>query len=712
MSISDSWLYSKDYEQSYRPTLFFTVQFVGGQEIYLTGANDLHAAGQYAGVTGPGGNAYGSVVINQQIGSLQSTSTQGIDAFGSISISVADADSRMWDYEAAFGFQGATLTATLMLFDPETGLTTPDSKVIFSGMCDPAQRNAQNQQLTITAVSNYALTKQLLPPMPISKNCPFAFPTTYAQRLDGANNPFSIYYNCGYSPDVSGGVGNFINGAPATSCNYTRATCTSYGLFGVGRFGGVEWTPPATWKGRSYTAGHTLQGVNNVNAQKWTQYVPLTFGTTTVNAICGTGVGDPNFTSGEYIVGYGGGGGFNTPANDIYTVGVQRVVANGLLVPRYDQTSDLLFRWYIQSTGDRAGNANRNAIYDGQGDPYGSMLVINPTVYQQVQASSTNMSVQVLVGPRAIATWSHDGINEFDFVRTSNTAWIVYEILRLARPDLYPLIDLQSVLNYSYICDGGVMYRSLQTGQMLQHARYKTSLTISQPVAASTIIEGLKIAGKLMIGRTQDGTKIKFVCKQTLADQQSTPIIGSNDRDTQYASVHADGSGGYGHAAYVFDESTYLKNSVRIMQDTVANTPTVLQATIQDEEDDYSPQTVTIADPNAYARIQQKTASTINAIGLANYDQAYRALKTRQAELFYGNPRGDSGGTWRIQLRSTHRVAHLNLGDLVLFSNKQLSIGPQWFRVEGILPAADFAQSDIVMRWHSDGNYLDSFGQQ
>src|SRR5207247_2390798 len=69
--------------------------------------------------------------------------------------------------------------------------------------------------LELTSLLNFQRIK--VPNVPVSRRCPWAFPSTAAQRVAAANDPTSIYYQCGYSPDISGGVGN------TTTANLTDA---------------------------------------------------------------------------------------------------------------------------------------------------------------------------------------------------------------------------------------------------------------------------------------------------------------------------------------------------------------------------------------------------------------------------------------------------------------------------------------------------------
>lgn len=714
MSIFDSWLQSKEYESTYRPTMLYRVDFfAAGNTAYFTSANNLVNTDLAAGVTWNDGHVYLSRVKNQNIGQLQMAGGLGTDIFGSISIQLIDPKGDIFANERSLGFQGGTLTATFALYDPMSNLFSPDSKVIFQGMLDAAEWDGSIT--TLTATSTYSLVKSVAPPMPVQRRCPFStsFPATFSQRLDGAFNALSPYWNCGYSPDVTGGVGTTLNqqnGSSYESCSGSLSDCKTRGMYDkdsqgrlTRRFGGIQYTPPATWKGKSYTQGKTITGVNCVNEAKWSQYVPITYGTSWVTAVCANVWGDANSTVQENICGYTGYGAANDAQwADLFPL----VVVNGLLTPNSSRTSDVLFRWYGRADGNRTGFIN--TVADPiDGDPYGSMLMIQTVVYQQIANSNAPLDVRVLVPTRAIPVYSAPGA--WSGQRTDLLAWVIYDIIRIARPDLYARIDVRSVINYAGICGANINYRK-SDGSTGAHRRYGCSLTIDKATSVAQVIEGLKIAGKLLIVPSSVlGTGLKFLCKQGLADQQPSPMPGSND-NTPHTSTWQGGGTSVGYVAYAFDDSNII--SARSMSDKAASTPCLFTAAIQDEDNDYIQDTVTVADNECFNRIQMKNTAAINGIGFPNYDQAYRVIKTKMAETYRGNPTGLPAGTIRWAIQSTFRGASVNLGDIVSFSSTRMNQPWQLFRVEGIAPTPDFASAMYVLRWHSDLWYTDAYGQQ
>jgi hypothetical protein len=696
-------------EQAYRPTLLFQLQIRNGPGLYFGKADN----GTDHGVLWNGLFYQAAVLSHSQPASGQSGI--GLDIVSQMSVSLADADARWWFYESQYGIQGAQLSVYFVFYDPITNQFSTDSKRIFVGVCDPATR--KQQALSITARAKNDLSKKFLPPMPIQRTCPHWFPATASQRTDAQNNPFSIYFGCGYSPDVVGGVGNYQSGTtPFTSCSYEPAACQARGMWDFDylnrvtrRYGGIQWDPPATFKGRQYTSGKQVQGTNNANPAKWTQFVPITFGSCWVSAIAANVVGDPNSTRGEFL--------FNTgqvafSQGDFTSAAVTQVVVNGLLVPHANQTKDVLFRWYDRRWGDRTGNRTEGVIYEGKGDPFGSMAVILPVVYNTVAASNSVPNVQVLNGNRYLPVWTSS--NTWSYQRTNNFAWCFLEVLRLLLPDVYTQIDMASVIQYAALCAGSVTYTNLYQ-QTATHARFACSLVLTQKIPGNQVVEALKIAGRVRLLPNAAGTAIRFVSSQTLCQQQPSPVPGSN-YNTPIASFRvtdnpAGSPTGIGYSAYHFSEATYLQGSVQIVQDPIAQTPVTITAEINDEDNDFIQDRIHISDPVAYDRLQQEVETNFPAIGFPNYDQAYRSIQCYQAERYRGNRRGDSGGTVRIQLTSTFRAVHLNEGDIVTFTNTQLLIPFQTFRVEAIGYTEEYRQAQITLRWHEDAWYTDGYGQ-
>jgi hypothetical protein len=716
LSVIDPIVTTKELEEAYRPTLLFEIQLSPTSSLFLTTPSNGDAPDQDNIGVIFNTRFHNSAIIDQRIGGLQSAAGLGVDAFGAISIDISDANGRWYAHEMVSGFGGATMIATFAFFDPDTNLFSSESQVIFHGQCDPAQHSGTT--LTINAVSTYSLTKQIFPPMPISRQCVHFFPQTNEQRQAAAANVLSIYFGCGYSPfadDNAFSIGNLDGaGQPFTSCSYDKPSCQQRGMYSsdafgryTSRFSGSDWVPPASWIGHSFTAGHELQGVNNPNFSKYQGYWPITFGNTWVNGVNANDVGDPNSTRGEVVIG--------CFPNDIGTDWVNRiplVVTQGLLTPHESQTSDLLFRWVGLRDGVRSGGPTSGPIYSGNGNPYGSLVVIMPIVYQEVASSASSMDVKALVTTRPLPVYS-DASN-FSFQRTDLLAWAIYDIFRICSPELYARIDVQSVIDYAFVCGEGMSYRK-SDGTTSTHRRFGVSLCISKEMSVAQLVEGLKLAGRLMIVPDITGQKLRFVCRQGLADQQQFPVSGSNDNHGYSSYRRTDNSNGSptgtGYVAYSFDESNIIRNSLKITSPSIQTLPVVMRATLQDEDNNWNPDTISVASVAAYDKVKQKAEASIGALGLPNYDQAYRVGNSKLAELWTGNERGDWTGSKVIQFSTSFRGIHLTLGSIIRVGYRRLGLAPRFYRVDAISPSRDCRTLLITARWHEDRWFCDNFGQ-
>lgn len=717
MSIFNSWLLNKEQELTYRPTLLFRIVLTNGVEICVTSTwggatpdmNDVGTTFQ--------GRFYNATVVDQKISAVQSQAGNGVDNYGTITLILSDANCRYYGNEMAFGFGAAQMNVDFALYDPDTDQFSPDSQQFFVGACDPAQFDGRNT--TITATSSYTLSKEVAPLLPIQRNCPLLFPDSHDARDHAQFDELSPYFLCGYSADISAPLarGNLDGGGnPYTTCTYDKQGCQARGMYSTdnqgrptGRFAGIQWTPPATWKGGSFLLGHDLKGVNNENLQKYTQYAPLTYGMTWTTGVNANVVGDPNSTRGEMVIGSLD---FQFRNQNDWVRGVPIVVVNGLLTPHASQTSDLLFRWYDRNDGQRNGNATGGAIYEGNGDPFGNLVNILPVVYQAVASSNVNLDVKALVGHRPIPVFTAPGV--YNWVQNNSVAWVLYDIFRLFRPDLFARIDLQSVIDYSFTCDTPVSYRKAD-GTMSLHKRYTVALSITKELSLAQLVEGLKVAGRLMIVPSPTGNTLRFVCRESIAEQQPSPVPGSNNntpfpsftRTQDYRSVQQ----GTGYIAYDFDESNIVPDSFRFLSTPYSQLPTVIQAGLQDEDNSYTPDNIRIVCTPAYAVSQTRALSTLQAIGFPNYDQAYRVANTKFAELWNCNPRGDWKGTVNVQFTTSFRAKHLTLGSIIRVGYLKAGLAIQFFRVTALAPNKDCALITVTASWHEDRIYCDNFSQ-
>ena len=187
--------------------------------------------------------------------------------------------------------------------------------------------------------------------------------------------------------------------------------------------------------------------------------------------------------------------------------------------------------------------------------------------------------------------------------------------------------------------------------------------------------------------------------------------------------VTAAGAGASGYAAYLIDESVIQQdgNGVPNIRGPYCapNAQAANRITIpfQDSDNHYADDSIAVADTDDVARASgyqlggQIIDSGISVLGISNFDQGIRVANVILAENLRGNEHGDTRGTRLIDIETTHRLEHLRVGHLVLFSYQALGISLQLFRVEAIKPTTNYRRMTVTLRWHQDVWYTDAYGQ-
>src|SRR5581483_12312659 len=234
------------------------------------------------------GQIYESRVLKHNLFDLQLSADDAMDGISQLSLVLANADSALSELNSAIGFKGTQLTVYFAFADLPTLTVTTESTVLFRGVAgDPDE--ITEESLTLTFSNKLSLQRIPVPEVRIQRTCPWNFPSTIQQRteaLTGGNlGAFSRFYKCGYSPDVTGGLGNLNGGEAYTSCDKSRAQCIQRGMFDkdmqgniTRRFGAFEFVPSAT---NVRTAGDKSVHVSPLldNMAKFNDPVPLVYGT-------------------------------------------------------------------------------------------------------------------------------------------------------------------------------------------------------------------------------------------------------------------------------------------------------------------------------------------------------------------------------------------------------------------------------------------------
>jgi hypothetical protein len=728
--------------------------------IFWDGSTVLRLASENLDIT-TGGNQYKGFdwkprILQQSIDALQATSDNGVITAPRIKLKLADADQYLWQtYELAdgLGFKGAKLVLKLVFWDPDTNTFSSDEQVKFVGIVN-APEDSDDSSLTLLATNILNMANYNLPAVRIGRTCPWPFPVTHQNRVDAALNVDSEYFHCGYSPDVtdadgSGGTaaarGNLdpATGLPYTFCNFDWDSCIvrmgnvglpDHGTGAVqieqdqsgrhtGRFGGVRYSPPDDWRGNSYLSGTLQEGINNANEAKWNDYFPLVYGTCFVDPVVLNVVGGANTTLFEVALCVGQ---IASSQAEMATA-VPLVIVNDYVVPHVSVSSDpSAIEWKAVTFGARDGSTNKGVIYDGSGDPYGSIVVIVITVPNKIAQSNDVPNVRCIVNGPKVRVWNSSVSNDFTYQFTQNAAWLLADMLTWG-PFTAADFDLDTLIKAARVCDGLISYTDL-LGTVQTHQRYEAGIALRERRSMAEIIKNFLVGMRGVLAPNaglSDETAglLQFFVKQTLAGQQPVPVEGSNN-NAPFDSAAADGSLQVGYSAYSFNETNILRrgergtaSSFRITQRPISDTPNWIGFNFQDQDYSYTTDSLTLVDSEDVGRANQKVTGGIAAEGIINYDQGRRTIQGLFAEQFRGNPRtgfndnNDSGGTWIAEFDASFRASHLRIGHIIDISYAAKGLDQQLFRVISISPDMNGERITIRAHWHEDDWYLDSYGQ-
>lgn len=709
---------AKDAVQTYQPLLLAAFTFNDGSVLRLSThpLNVAEGGFQPAGITGFPHNAqdFFGRILTKDIGAVQAQSELGIDMAPHATLTLADADKFLWtNYEKAKGFKGAVLRLYFIFWDADSATFSTDFITKFIGVCDPAETD--DTTLEVTATSLTLLTKRLLPVVPIQRRCPWPFPSTAAERQDGADNEDAFFYECGYSPDATGlnARGNLNGTVPFTDCQFTREACEARGMFKqdsaariTGRFGGINYDPPSGGRSREYVSGQWVNIQNNPNTAKYGDYYPMVYGTAWVEPPVLNVVGDGNSTRGEAVVCIG-------EAEQILKV----VVNDVELPPATDmdgnsyRVADPLLRWNLVNRGDRNGAPNADVPYNGGGDPYGSLCAILWVVHRKVADAASTPRVRVLVRGPKIRTYS--SISTFTKQYSDNPIWILMDVLVWTNFG-YDDLDIQSFIDAAAICDQTITYTDQSGNASATRKRFTCSLVLRQRRSAPEIIRGIREnCGAMLVPNSTTG-KVQVFVKRTLADQQPAAPDGTN-YSTAVASKTAAGAAANGYAAYKFDESTILRrqdgsSTLRLYRRSIADSPNRVGFNFQDAFYGYAPSSVSLVDSQDVSRALQEVTGQIAVEGTTSYDHGNRRARVILAETHRGNPAEDTSGTLWFEIETSFRAVRVRVGQIALISSTKHGLTNQPIRITRIQPSINYETCRITGHWHDDDWYTDAYG--
>lgn len=737
---------AKELSIAYQPLLLAQIVWPDGTTLRLASENLSSTTG---------GNQYNGFdweprMSSQSIGAISSLSDNGIVQSPQIQLKLADADKFLWnEFEIVKGFKGAVLTLFFVFWDADTDTFSSDSRIKFIGICDAP--SLDTQYLTLAAVNKINLSNFYLPLAQISQRCIWTFPVDKPGRVRAATAVNAPEFRCGYSPDVSdsdaaggsaGARGNMNGGVPFTDCDFTWENCIArMGNAGLGTttndpnvrvqievdqsnrttgtFGGIHYDPPDSWRGKAFTSGSLADGVNQTNQAKFNDYYPQTWGVSFIEPPVMNVVGDPNSTRFEIVLCIGD----IFPDHHPNLPGpIMLVIVNDFSVPFVGSSSDALLAWSWVNFGGKFGHTNRGPIYDGQGDPYGSMAALQVVVPNIVAGSSSVPSVQVLTQGPAVRVWNSTDPTDFTTQFTSNFSWNLLDVLTNCGLQVSDL-NLKTFIDGAATCAVQVTYTDL-LGNSEQHDRYDIGITLRQRRTAADVLTNLLAAAKATLVPDDTGL-LSLVIKQTLGDQQDAAVDGSNNTTSQ-DSADALGNDKSGFFAYVFNESNIARKpgpgrdqptTFGIRQRTMRDTPNKVSVPFQDEDYSYAADSLTVVDSEDVGRTGVTVNGGVKVEGVVNIDQAKRVIETQLAEQFRGNPRtgindtNDTGGTWIVDFETSFKAIHLKVGDLIGVDMPGWGLDLQPCRITGVTAQPNCERIAITAQWHEDDWYLDSYGQ-
>jgi hypothetical protein len=571
-----SILTAKELSATYQPLLLVEIQFPNGTYFRVSthplsdgGYNTTPTSGSYQ----YGGHAWIPRVLNQDVGATQSMSDFGFDIPPQVQVVLADPDREVYGLEVANGFKGSVLKLYAIMWDSGNSLTgsfsTDIPMVKFIGTCSAATQIDQ-KTTTVVATSLLNMTQQSMPPVRIQPLCPWSFPPTAAARADGQANNDSQYTECGYSPDISGGVGNYESGTACfTFCDQSQAACVARlgdssqpipilqdtSARATGRFGGFDYVPVQNvGLTRPYVSGQWTLTINATNQARYGDYIPMAYGTTWIEPEIMGVYGDGNYTRFEALVCF-------NQCSEVLNVVVNGDVvpwyagsnADGVVAPGYTTSAKDNF-WAVINSGDRNGGSNGLIGWSSQGDCYGSTFGIAVQCLAQLASQSTLPQCQMLI--RAGLVRVYTDVDTYTFQYSDNPAWILLDLL-VKTNWRYSQVNIQSFIDAAAVCDEQIYFNALSSTlyanvysesefnitvwsdaephtmlytyvQSPIHKRYSVGFSVKQRMPIGDLIRGVRNAMRGMLYFDFNTGLLTVGNKQTLADQQPAPIAGSN----------------------------------------------------------------------------------------------------------------------------------------------------------------------------------------
>jgi hypothetical protein len=645
-----------------------------------------------------GGHSYGARLLAHNLFQLRSSSDDGLDGTATISVTLANADSHFSQIERETGFKGAQVTIQFLFFDLVANAAASEARVVFRGVANPADEITESA-FKVTFNNRLSLQRIVLPEVQILRRCPWMFPSTLAQRQEaldgGSKGKYSALYKCGYSADLTGGVGTLDashGDAPFTSCDFTRGSCVQRGMFDVDalsiatrRFGGLEFVPPQI-SVRSFgeSGSHTSAVQDNVGV--YNNYVPLVYGTAWYQPPIVFARNDGNLTRMEVLLGMG------------EMERAIKVIVNDIEIPEAQSGADMTpTGWFtVVTAGTRNGAFDPN-FTDGSGspigDPYGNMAMMSVVVPNRITNGQTLAKIQVLIDGLKLEQFDGSGASLGESF-TNNPAWVLLDVLRRSGW-LASEIDLPSFATAAAYCGAAISTTDLNGNSVLT-PRFECNLVLQNRRSAAEVARGVRLGSTLMVTYGVAGL-LTLRVENTLALQQAAKPDGSNSTATL--------AGGW--PAYEFSDASQTFSglvrkangdpAIRLWAQSTAASPNRLTVEFQDEFNEYQQDSLALVDVDDALLADRQVTAAYAALGLPNFDQATRVLQLQLNKSI--------DGYTLIDFETTVKGVGLSPGDLITITYLKEGLERQSFRITRLSPGANFQTLKVTAQWHDDAWY-------
>ena len=663
------------------PLLLFDCALANGQTEHWS----THAATA-------GGNTYAARVLQQNVFEMQTASQQGVDGIPRISLVLANADSHFSQIERETGWKGASLTVSFLFYDLRNNVALTPTSVIFQGVCNPPEE-IREATFRITATNWMNLQRLRMPQVRIQRLCPWTFPGTQEQRVEaidgGMRGKYSMYYPCGYSAGETGGTGNLNNGAPYTSCGYTRSDCQARGMWA--NFGGIEFVPPAI-SVRAYGQSSYQTSAVSVNEAQYNDYVPMVYGTAWYTPPVVFARNDGNLTRMEVLLGVG------------EMQGVITVLVNDVEIPLgVNGTNMTGTGWYnVITMGTRTGAFDMNftdASGQAAGDPYGSMAYLSVVVPNRLNNGTSLPEVKVLAQGLKLPVYGADG-TEIGEQFTNNPAWILLDLLRRMGWSTSE-IDMGSFAATAAYCDQEINALDLNANPITL-ARFGCNFSLQKARSAGDLVRGVRNSARLLMTYAAGGV-VQLRVENSIGLEAPTKAEWSNSTETLNDGwpSYEFGDGSTGVSGIVRKGSG--EPSVRLFSRSIADTPNLFAVEFQDSLNQYQQDSYTLVNADDVALCGQEVSTTLAAIGIPNFDQAGRMLKVNLDKSVQGNT--------YIEFETSVQAFGVRPGDLITVTYQKEGFQRQPFRIIKLAPGMNNRVTTITAQIHDDAWYADSNGQ-